>query len=245
MVQVKGVILCGGYGTRLIPLTLTTNKHLLPIYNKQMICYPLQTLKDMGITDVCAVLGGENVDAFIRFFQDGKQFGLNFTYTYQREAGGIAEAIGLCKDFVGDDSFIVILGDNLFLSTLKGFRERFEKSGAVCGLVLAEVEHPESYGVPKFKDGKIVEIIEKPKSPPSNYAVTGIYAYTSDIFDELRELKPSARGELEITDAHTNLIKRGKEIYWSIYRGTWFDCGNSFDSLLYASIAVKKVEEEK
>lgn len=242
--MVKGVILCGGYGTRLAPLTLTTNKHLLSVYDKQMVCYPLQTLKDIGVTNICCVLGGENVDAFIRFLQDGKRFGLKFTFVYQQRAGGVAEAVGLCDDFVGGDDFIVILGDNLFLSSLRGFKEGFENSTAVCGLMLAEVEHPETYGVPRFDGDKIVEILEKPEFPPSNYAVTGVYAYTSEVFDEIKRLKPSARDELEISDVHTNIIKGGRELYWEIYRGMWFDCGESFDNLLYASIAVKKYREE-
>lgn len=241
----KGVILCGGYGTRLRPLTLTTNKHLLPIYKKQLVCYPLETLKDMGITNICAVLGGENVDTFIKFLQDGKQFGLQFTYVYQQKAGGIAEAVGLCEDFVGNDNFVVILGDNLFLGSLEGFKENFETSGATCGLILVEVEHPECYGVPKFEEKKIVEIVEKPPTPPSNYVVTGIYAYKPGIFEIIKKLKPSARGELEVSDMNTNLIKSGKEIYWEIFKGTWFDCGNSFDNLLYASIAVKKSEKNE
>ena len=240
----KGVILFGGYGRRLLPLTLTTNKHLLPVYNTQLACYPLRTLRDIGITDICAILGGENVDAFIRFLHDGSQWGLNFTFKYQREAGGIAEAIGLCEDFVGGDDFIAILGDNLFLGSLQGFKEGFENSTAVCGLMLAEVDNPENYGVPRFEEDKIVEVLEKPESPPSNYAVTGVYAYTSEVFDEIKRVKPSARGELEISDVHTNIIKGCGEVYWEIYRGTWFDCGGSFDNLLYASIAVKKYRKE-
>ena len=242
--EMKGVILCGGYGTRLRPCTEVTNKHLLPIFNRPMVCSPLQTLKDIGITNICAVLGGENIDAFMRFLQDGEQFGLKLSYVYQRKAGGIAEAVGLCEDFVGDDDFIVILGDNLFLGSLQGFKEGFENTTAVCGLMLAKAEHPKNYGVPRFERDKIVEIVEKPEFPPSNYAVTGVYAYTSEVFDEIRKLKPSARGELEISDVHTNIIKGGGEVYWEIYQGTWFDCGESFNNLLYASIAVKKHREE-
>lgn len=237
----KGIVLCGGYGTRLYPLTEVLNKHGLPVYNKQMMCYPLKTLKGMGITDIQVVLGGENIDAFIRFLKDGTQFGLKFSYVYQREAGGIAQAIGLCEDFVGKEKFVVILGDNLFLSSLREFREEFERGNADCGLIVTKVNHPENYGVPKFKNNKIVEVIEKPFDSPSPFAVTGIYAFSSKIFPILKKLHPSKRNELEISDAITLLLNEsGKDIFWKEFEGKWLDCGESIDSLLAAGLIVKE-----
>jgi len=163
----RGVILAGGTGSRLFPLSLIFNKHLLPIYNHFMIDFPLMTLKDMGITNVCVVLGNENVSDFIRLLQDGSQLGMVFSYVYQRKAGGIAQAIGLCEDFVHGEDFIVILGDNLFLGgNLVEFKTNFAISRAACGLLFAEVEHPENYGVPRFDSNEeLVEIIEKPTPP--------------------------------------------------------------------------------
>ena len=236
----KGIVLAGGYGTRLRPLTSVTNKHMLPVYCLPLIFYPIKTLKDLNITNICIVLGGESVGDCIRLLADGNRFGARFTYVYQQKAGGIAQAVGLCEDFVADDNFIVILGDNLFLGSLSSFKENFEKSGKDCGIVLAKVDNPIEYGVPRFDDaGKIVEIIEKPKVPSSKFAVTGFYAYTSSVFDEIRKLKPSARGELEISDVHTSIIASGKGIYWEVFEGKWFDCGGSFDGLLNAAIAVR------
>lgn len=240
----KGVLLCGGFGTRLRPLTLVLNKHLLPVYSKPMCCYPIETLKSIGVTNVCIVLGGENVADFIKFLGNGLQFGMRFTYVCQQEAGGIAEAVGLCEDFINGEDFMVILGDNLFLGDLKGFEEGFESSGAVCGLLFAQVEKPQSYGVPRFEaNGKLAEIIEKPRDPPSPYAVTGLYAYKAEIFDVIRKSKPSGRGELEISDAHTEILKAGKKVYSEIFRGIWLDCGESYDSLLEAAIEVSRWEK--
>jgi len=244
---VKGVILCGGYGTRLKPCTEEINKHLLPVFDKPMVFYPISTLVELGITNICVVLGGESVGDFIRLLGDGSRFGkdVKFTYVYQPEAGGIAEAIGLCENFINGDKFIVILGDNLFLGgSLHDFKTGFEKFNDSCRLVFAKVEHPEKYGVPRFEfiyEGavELVEIIEKPKKPPSNYATTGIYAFTSEIFDIIKELKPSARGELEIAEAITLLLKRGMRVGWEVFDGSWFDCGGSFDNLLESTIAVR------
>lgn len=235
----KGVILAGGYGTRLRPLTLVTNKHLLVVYDRPLIYYPIRTLENLGIMDICIVLGGESTGAFIKLLGDGSKLGVRLTYLYQQRAGGIAEAIGLCRSFVGNSTFMVILGDNIFTETPYSFKKGFEDSGSDCGILLSKVDNPEEYGVPVFAGEKIIDIIEKPKVPSSNYAVTGLYAYTPIVFDEIDRVKPSARDELEISDVHAGIIVSKGEIYWEIYKNLWFDCG-SFDGLLSAAIAVKK-----
>jgi len=240
---VKGIILCGGYGTRLRPCTIVVNKHLLPVFDMPMMYYPLMMLKKWNITSICAVLGGESVGGFVKLLGNGKKFGVDLTYIYQEKAGGIAEAIGLCEDFVDNDNFVAVLGDNLFLGPTEEFIKEFNKSKAACGLILAKVKHPERYGVPEIKNGKIISIIEKPKAAISNYAVTGVYAYktrASEIFNEIKSAKPSTRGELEISDVNTSLITKGKKVFWKVFNGEWFDCGESFNSLLDASIAVRK-----
>lgn len=237
----KGILLAGGTGTRLYPLTRISNKHCLPIYNKPMIYYPIETMQKLGIENVCIVLGGETVGDFVRILGDGHEFGLKFNYVYQRDAGGVAQAISLCEDFVDDDEFITILGDNIFFDCPLSFKENFEKSDSICGLVLAKVKNPEIYGVPLFRNGKIISIIEKPQKFLSDYAVTGLYAYTSEVFDYIKQLKPSDRNELEISEVHSNVLKDGKEIYWETYKGNWVDCASSYDSLLDASIAIRKL----
>lgn len=236
----KGIILCGGFGTRLRPLTETTNKHLLPVASKQMMCYPLKTLKGMGVRDIRIVLGGENIDSFIRFLKDGSQFGLKFTYVYQKEAGGIAQAIELCEDFIGDDNFVEILGDNLFFGSLKQFRDKFEKSNASCGLVLKKVSNPKQFGIARFKNNELVEVVEKPEKPPSNLAVTGLCIFTPKIFDIIHKLKPSSRNELEISEALTILINQEKNVYWETFNGEWYDCGGSHNDLIEAGIAARR-----
>jgi len=236
----RGIILCGGFGTRLQPLTLTLNKHLLPIFNKQMMCYPLKTLKDIGIKEIQIVVGGENIDTFLRFLKDGSQFGLKFSYVYQKEAGGIAQAISLCEDFVGKDNFVTILGDNIFLGSLRSVVDNFEKSKASCGLVLKKVNNSEQYGIAEFKNSDLIRVTEKPNNSSSNLAVTGFYIFTPEVFDIIRILKPSTRNELEISETLTILINQKKKIYWELFDGKWFDCGGSVDSLLETSLAAKE-----
>jgi len=207
----KGIILAGGQGTRLRPLTYLTNKHLLPIYDKQMVLYPLQTLKDMGIEDILLVTGGEHIGQFAELLGDGSEYGVKLTYKVQKEAGGIAQALLLAEDFVDDESFAVILGDNIF--------EYPVKCPTGCGIVVKEVGDPERFGV--YQDG---EIVEKPEKPKSNDAVLGLYFYTREIFDFIKTLKPSARGELEITSVN-NWCLANVESNILRYDGFWSDAG--------------------
>jgi glucose-1-phosphate thymidylyltransferase len=220
----RGVILAGGNGTRLRPLTLLTNKHLLPIYNKPMVLYPVETLKQMGIKDILLISGGENIGHFADFLGDGSDYGVNLTYRVQKEAGGIAQALALAEDFVGE-TFVVILGDNIFSPA-----PRLDTKG----FVLKEVSDPERFGV--YYEGTIVE---KPKDPKSNLAVTGIYHYGKEIFDYIKLLKPSARGELEVTDLNNWCLKQGGYAVYN-YDGFWSDAG-TFDSLLRSANHIKKL----
>jgi glucose-1-phosphate thymidylyltransferase len=224
----KGIILCGGMGTRLRPLTSVLNKHLLPIYSKPMILYPLSTLKGMGITDILIISGGEHIGSFLEFLGDGSEYGVRFTYKVQKESGGIAQALSLAEDFV-DERFAVILGDNIF--------EYPVEAPSACGLVLKEVENPNRFGV--YHEGTI---IEKPQTPLSKQAVTGLYFYTPEIFDFIKKLKPSARGELEITDVN-NWCLENLETKLITYDGFWSDAG-TFDSLLLAGNWAKEREEK-
>lgn len=215
----KGIILCGGNGTRLKPLTDITNKHLLPIYKKPMVLYPLQTLLDMGIKDILIVTGGEYIGQFVDLLGSGLKYGCNFTYKVQDEAGGIAQALLLAEDFV-DEQFAVILGDNVF--------EYPVTIPPKCGLVLKSVDNPSRFGV-YFN----MKIEEKPKEPKSNMAVTGLYFYTKEIFQFIKTLKPSARGELEITDVN-NWCLDNLETATTVYGGFWSDAG-TFESLFNAT----------
>lgn len=235
----KGVVLAGGLGTRLLPLTRVTNKHLLPVYNKPMIFYPIQTLVEAGIKDIMIVTGGNSAGDFLRLLGNGEDFGLEqLHYTYQKTEGGIAHALSLAEPFVGNDKVVVILGDNFIQGSIKKAVEDFEKQPEGAKIFLKEVPNPEEFGVAVIEDGKVKEIIEKPKNPPTNYAVIGIYMYDSDVFNICKGLKPSARGELEITDVNNEYIKRGTMTY-EFLSGWWADCG-SFESLLRSSILVAK-----
>ena len=199
----KGVILAGGLGTRLYPLTKVTNKHLLPVYNKPMIYYPINTLIEAGITDILIVTGGNSAGDFLRLLGNGKDFGLkHLNYTYQEGEGGIADALLLAEHFAGGDKIVVILGDNIIEKSIKKEVDIFKKQKVGARILLKEVENPERFGVAEIKKGKIVRIIEKPKKPPSNLVVTGIYMYDNQVFDIIRTLEPSDRGELEITDVN-------------------------------------------
>ncbi len=236
----KGVILAGGLGKRLEPLTRITNKHLLHVYNKPMIYYPIHTLVEAGIRDILIVTGGNHAGEFLRLLGNGQEFGLkHINYTYQKGEGGIAEALGLAEHFVDNDKVIVILGDNIVEKSIKKYVDDFDKQPKGAKILLKEVEDPERFGVAEVRGNKIEKIVEKPKKPKSKFAVTGIYMYDSRVFDIIKTLKPSGRGELEITDVNNDYISRG-EMTFSILDGWWTDCG-THESLLKASNLVKKL----
>ena len=227
------MILAGGLGRRLYPLTKITNKHLLPVHSKPMIFYPLQTLINAGIDDILIVTGGNHAGDFLRLLGNGKEFGLeHINYTYQEGEGGIAEALGLAEHFADGDKVVVILGDNVIEGNIIRQASSFRKQKEGAKILLKEIPDPERFGVPEIVDDKIVKIEEKPKTPKSNFAVTGIYMYDDKVFDIIRTLSPSARGELEITDVSNVYIREGKMTY-DILEGWWSDAG-TFESLLRA-----------
>lgn len=233
----KGVILAGGTGSRLHPLTKVTNKHLLPVGEKPMIYYPISTLAEAGIEELLIVLGGESVGDFVRLLGNGEEFGLKILYyVYQARADGIAGALRLARRFIANDPFVVMLGDNIVDRTIRPHVERFGASPDRARILLKEVAHPERFGVAVVEDGKIREIIEKPKTPAGNLAVTGIYMYPSDVFDVIADLKPSGRGELEITDVNNAYLRR-ERLDWDLFDGLWTDAG-TFPSLRRATEAV-------
>ena len=233
----KGIVLAGGLGTRLYPITKITNKHLMPVYNKPMIFYPIRTLIDAGVEEVLVVTGGNNAGDFLRVLRNGEEFGLKqLFYRYQEGEGGIAAALALAEDFAGSDSICVILGDNIYENSLKKSAETFMQIGKGARIHLKQVENPQRFGVPVMDGERIVRIEEKPKAPRSNYAVTGLYMYDSSVFEIIKTLKPSGRGELEITDVNNEYIQRGT-MSWEVVEGWWSDAG-TFDSLLRANILV-------
>lgn len=235
----KGVILAGGLGTRLMPLTRVTNKHLLPVYNKPMIFYPIQTLVDAGVTDILLVTGGNSAGEFLRLIGNGEEFGLkHMNYTYQKTEGGIADALALARHFVGKDKVAVVLGDNFIQGSIRKAVEDFERQPEGAKIFLKEVEDPREFGVAVLDGDRVARIIEKPKDPPSNLAVIGIYMYDNSVFDICDTLEPSARGELEITDVNNAFIQRGTMTY-EILEGWWADCG-SFDALLRSNLLVAR-----
>lgn len=235
----KGVILAGGLGRRLEPLTRITNKHLLPVYNRPMIFYPLQTLIDAGIKDIMIVTGGNNAGDFLRLLGNGGEFGLkHINYTYQQGEGGIAAALSLTEHFIGRDKFVVILGDNVIEKSIRPYVENFKRQARGARILIKQVSDPQRFGVAEVKNKKIVSIVEKPKRPKSDYSVTGIYMYDAKAFDFIHALKPSWRGELEITDVNNAYLKAG-QLYYDILEGEWTDCG-TFSSLLRANILVAK-----
>ncbi len=230
----KGVILAGGLGTRLYPLTKITNKHLLPVHDKPMIYYPLQALVNAGIRDILVVTGGNNAGDFLRLLGNGKEFGLqHVNYTYQEGEGGIAAALDLAEYFSEGQKICVILGDNIIETNIRRAVQTFEKQERGAKIMLKEVPDAHRFGVPEIRGERIVRIEEKPKDPPSNYAVVGIYMYDSDVFRIIKTLNPSHRGELEITDVNNEYIRRGTLTY-DYLEGWWTDAG-TFDSLLRAS----------
>jgi len=232
--SLKGIILAGGLGKRLYPLTKTTNKHLLPVYDKPMIYYPIQTLVDAGISDILIVTGGNHAGEFLRLLGNGHSFGLkHINYTYQEGEGGIAQALGLAENFSDSSNIVVMLGDNIIEKGIKEYVEKFKKQSKGAKLLLKKVDDPERFGVAEIRGEKIISIEEKPKKPKSNYVVTGIYMYDNTVFDIIKTLKPSERGELEITDVNNAYIKRGN-LTFDVLDGWWTDAGK-FDSLLRAN----------
>lgn len=236
----KGVILAGGTGSRMMPCTKVTNKHLLPVYDKPMIYFPIKTMIDAGIKDILIVSGPGHAGHFLNLLGSGKDFGAKFTFEIQDEAGGIAQALGLAEDFADEEPVAVILGDNIFEDNVKEAVKGF-KGGAK--IFLKEVHDPERFGVAEVDGKKVIGIEEKPKNPKSKWAVTGIYMYDADVFRIIKTLKPSARGELEITDVNNAYIKKGK-MEAAFLKGFWSDAG-TFDSLLRASQLVKEKIEKK
>lgn len=239
MIVMKGIVLAGGTGSRLLPLTKVTNKHLLPIYNKPMIYYPIETLTSMGIKEILIVSGPGHAGHFLNLLGSGKEFNAKFSYAIQEEAGGIAQALGLAEDFADEEPITVILGDNIF-------EEKFDlkeySSGAM--LFLKKVPDPQRFGVAEVKDDKIISIEEKPKEPKSDYAVTGLYVYDSEVFDIIKTLKPSNRGELEITDVNNAYLKKNK-LNANFIKGYWTDAG-TFESLIRANNLVRnKIKGEE
>jgi glucose-1-phosphate thymidylyltransferase len=230
----KGVILAGGTGSRLFPITKVTNKHLLPVYNKPMIYYPLECLAKAGIEEVMLVTGGNNAGEFIRLLGNGREFGFkNLNYTYQEGAGGIAQALGLAEHFADGDSICLVLGDNIVEYSLREAVRRFRHQGQGAKILLSQVENPKAYGVAEMEGERVVRIVEKPANPKSNWAVIGIYFYDGKVFDIVKTLKPSARNELEITDVNNAYIDRG-EMTADKLDGWWADAGENIDFYLKA-----------
>ncbi len=241
--ELKGVILAGGTGSRLYPLTKVTNKHLLPVGKKPMIFWPIEKLVEVGINEILVVTGTEHMGDVVALLGSGKDFGCNFTYKVQDEPGGIAQALGLAENFASGSKLAVILGDNIFADPLKPYVDRFlsQKDGA--RIVLKRVEHPERFGVAQFEGDKIIKIVEKPKIPPSSYAVTGVYFYDSEVFDIIKNLKPSKRMEYEISDVNNEYIRRNK-LYADFFESWWTDAG-TFSSLKRAQKLVEELENGK
>ncbi|MCB9890284.1 MAG: NTP transferase domain-containing protein [Planctomycetes bacterium] len=230
----KGVILAGGLGSRLLPLTKITNKHLLPVYDRPMIYYPIECLVAAGVEEILLVTGGNSAGDFLRLLENGTDLGLRrIHYAYQRGEGGIAAALRLAEDFANGDKICVVLGDNIVEKSIKKAAESFEAQESGAKILLKEVHDPERFGVAEIDGDRVVGIEEKPKTPKSNLAVTGIYMYDAEVFDIIKTLKPSGRGELEITDVNNAYIRRGSLTY-DYLDGWWTDAG-TFDSLLRAA----------
>lgn len=232
--KLKGVILAGGTGSRLFPLTKVTNKHLLPVYDRPMIYYPIETLRDAGIKDIMIVSGRGHAGHFLELLGSGREFGVNLSYAIQEEAGGIAQALSLTKEFVDSDKMVVVLGDNIFEDNLSEAIEEFKKTPIGARVFLKEVEHPEHYGIARVDGDKILEIIEKPKQFIGNLAVTGLYLYDNQVWDVIKNLKPSGRGELEITDVNNFYVQQGT-MKFDLLPGWWADGGESIDTWLEAN----------
>jgi glucose-1-phosphate thymidylyltransferase len=240
----KGVVLAGGTGSRLNPLTKVTNKHLLPIYDKPMVYYPIQTLVNAGIEEILLVTGGKNAGEFLRLLGNGRDFGLrHLNYSYQEGEGGIAEALGLAEYFAGGESICVVLGDNIIEGNIRQAAEGFERQKNGAKILLKEVPDANRFGVAELSGDRVLGIEEKPKAPKSNYAVIGIYLYDATVFEKIHRLKPSGRGELEITDVNNFYVDEGTLTY-DVLNGWWTDAG-TFDSLLRANALVAETGANK
>ncbi len=227
----KGVITAGGLGTRLLPMTRVTNKHLLPVYDRPMIFYPIETLVQAGIEDIMIITGGNHAGDFLPLLGNGSEFGLKrLHYTYQSREGGIAEALSLTRDFAAGGKVAVMLGDNIIERNIIQYVDAFRRQEKGAKILLKEVDHPEQYGVPSFEDSRIVTITEKPKEPASQYAVVGIYMYDERVYDIIDTLTPSGRNEFEITDVNKAYLEAG-ELTYDILEGWWADCGETRASL--------------
>jgi glucose-1-phosphate thymidylyltransferase len=241
---VKGIVLAGGLGTRLRPLTAVTNKHLLPVYDKPMVYYPIQTLVNAGIRDIMIVTGGNSAGDFLKLLKNGKDFGLrHINYTYQEGEGGIAAALDLCEEFAEGQAICVVLGDNIIEKNICKAVRAYRHQGGGAKILLKQVSDPQRFGVPELDGNRVLRIEEKPKEPKSDYAVIGIYMYDADVFDIIKTLKPSGRGELEITDVNNAYIERG-EMSWDELDGWWTDAG-TFESLLHAAQMVSETGANK
>ncbi|MDX9893273.1 MAG: sugar phosphate nucleotidyltransferase [Patescibacteria group bacterium] len=236
----KGIILAGGTGSRLDPLTRVTNKHLLPVYNKPMIYYPIATLVKAGIKDIMIVSGKGHAGQFLELLKSGKEFGARFSYAVQEEAGGIAQALSLCNDFADNEKIVVMLGDNILEDDIGKAARDFDNQASGAKIFLKEVANPKSFGVAEINGAKITSIEEKPENPKSNLAVIGVYMYDAQVWEAVKNLKPSGRGELEITDVNNFYVSK-EEMTFEILKGWWGDGGESFDSLLQAgNLAAQK-----
>jgi glucose-1-phosphate thymidylyltransferase len=241
---VKGIVLAGGLGSRLRPLTAVTNKHLLPVYDQPMIYYPIQTLVNAGVTDIMIVTGGNSAGDFLKLLGNGKTFGLkHLNYTYQEGEGGIADALSLCEHFAAGEPICVVLGDNIIEGNIRVAASAYRAQGRGAKILLKQVPDPERFGVPVLDGPRVVRIEEKPAAPESEYAVIGIYMYDGEVFDIVRTLKPSGRGELEITDVNNAYIERD-EMTWDELEGWWTDAG-TFESLQHASNMVAETGANK
>ncbi|HVF55399.1 MAG TPA: sugar phosphate nucleotidyltransferase [Pyrinomonadaceae bacterium] len=242
--RLKGIVLAGGLGTRLRPLTAVTNKHLLPVYDKPMIYYPIQTLVNAGIKDIMIVTGGNSAGDFLKLLKNGKEFGLkHINYTYQEGEGGIADALSLAEHFAAGEPVCVVLGDNIIENNIRKAVRAYRHQGGGAKILLKKVHDPQRFGVPELDGRRVVRIEEKPAEPKSEYAVIGVYMYDADVFQIVKTLKPSRRGELEITDVNNAYIERD-EMTWDELDGWWTDAG-TFESLLHASTLVAQTGANK
>ncbi|HKY72743.1 MAG TPA: sugar phosphate nucleotidyltransferase [Nitrospira sp.] len=240
----KGVVLAGGLGTRLLPLTKVTNKHLLPVYNKPMVFYPIQTLVNAGVREIMLVTGGNNAGDFLRLLGNGKEFGLkHLNYTYQEGEGGIADALRLAEHFADGEPVCVMLGDNIIEGNILAATKAFRQQQRGAKILLKEVKDPQRFGVPVLEGKRVVRIEEKPANPQSSYAVTGVYFYDASVFDIIKTLKPSGRGELEITDVNNAYISAGT-LTWDVLDGWWTDAG-TIESLYLANQLVSRTGANK